>query len=69
MGLIGAFKTGIKYAYKYKYDCALQFDGDGQHRPEHIKSMMEELKDNNIVSGSRFKTEKKPFSLRMWVID
>lgn len=66
LGLAGAFQTGMKYAYYNDYECAIQFDADGQHRPEYIEQMYIELKKGyDIVIGSRFVTEKKPFSARM----
>ena len=66
LGLAGAFQTGLKYAYRKGYDCAIQFDADGQHRPEFIGAMLEKSKEGyDIVIGSRFVTEKKPKSLRM----
>lgn len=66
LGLAGAFQTGMKYADKNRYDCAIQFDADGQHKPEYIEKMVEGIKEGyDIVIGSRFKTRKKPFSARM----
>ena len=66
LGLAGAFQTGMKYAYYNNYDYAIQFDADGQHRPEYIEKMYKEiLKGYDIVIGSRFVTEKKPFTARM----
>lgn len=66
LGLAGAFQTGMKYACKHGYDAAIQFDADGQHRPEYIESMFEKLQEGyDIVIGSRFVKEKKPKSLRM----
>lgn len=67
LGLAGAFQTGLKYAYQKGYDYAMQFDADGQHLPEYIDSMMEEMqrKGYDIVIGSRFVTEKKPRTMRM----
>ncbi|MDE6314633.1 MAG: glycosyltransferase family 2 protein [Lachnospiraceae bacterium] len=66
LGLAGAFQTGLKYAYIKKYDCAVQFDADGQHRPEYIHGMMEKIQEGyDIVIGSRFVEEKKPKNLRM----
>lgn len=66
LGLAGAFQTGLKYAYMKKYDCAIQFDADGQHRPEYIASMIEKIEEGyDIVIGSRFVEKKKPVSLRM----
>ena len=40
LGLAGCFQAGMKYAYYRKYAYAIQFDGDGQHRPEYIEPMM-----------------------------
>ena len=66
LGLAGAFQTGLRYAAENGYDCALQFDGDGQHQPRFIAPMLELLEDGaDIVIGSRFITVKKPKSLRM----
>ena len=66
LGLAGAFQTGLKYAYRNGYDYAIQFDADGQHRPEFIGPMLDKIQEgSDIVIGSRFVTEKKPHSLRM----
>lgn len=66
LGLAGAFQTGLRYAAENGYDCAIQLDADGQHRPEYIAPMLKELEDGaDIVIGSRFLTVKKPKTLRM----
>lgn len=67
VGLAGAIKSGIKYANYYQYEYAVQIDGDGQHNPVFINDMLSKMKesDADIVIGSRFVTEKKPFSMRM----
>ena len=66
LGLAGCFQTGMKYAWLKGYSYAVQFDGDGQHRPEYIKSMKEKMDEGyDIVIGSRFVTEKKSWSMRM----
>lgn len=67
LGLAGAFQTGMKYALYHDYDYAIQYDGDGQHNPEYIQGMLEVAEKDNVdvVIGSRFADEKKPFSLRM----
>ncbi|MBQ0099917.1 MAG: glycosyltransferase family 2 protein, partial [Lachnospiraceae bacterium] len=41
LGLTGCFANGMKYAADHGYDYAVQFDGDGQHRPEYIAPMAE----------------------------
>ena len=68
IGLAGGFQAGMKYAYRNGYDYAIQFDGDGQHNPSYIFNMLDEIKNNDLdfVIGSRFVTEKKPKSLRMF---
>ena len=43
LGLSGGFQAGIRYACKKGYSYAIQFDGDGQHRPEYIGPMKEKL--------------------------
>lgn len=67
LGLTGAVQAGMRYAYQNNYDAVLQFDGDGQHKPEYIKAMLKIMEEENIdiVIGSRFVTEKKPKTLRM----
>ncbi|MBD9157359.1 MAG: glycosyltransferase family 2 protein [Lachnospiraceae bacterium] len=66
LGLAGAFQTGLKYAYRNGYDYAIQFDADGQHRPEFIGPMLDRIQEGyDIVIGSRFVGEKKPFTMRM----
>lgn len=66
LGLAGAFQTGLKYAYQKGYSYAIQFDADGQHRPEYISIMLERIKSGyDIVMGSRFVNSRKDNSLRM----
>lgn len=66
LGLAGCFQAGMKYAWNKGYVCAIQFDGDGQHRPEYIKAMREKMEEGyEIVIGSRFIGQKKDFSPRM----
>lgn len=66
LGLTGAFQAGLKYAYRHNYDCAIQFDADGQHLPEYIAELRDAVKIYDIAIGSRFIDQKKPNSLRMF---
>ena len=66
LGLSGAFQAGIKYAYEHGYDCAIQFDADGQHLPEYIESLVKALEGSDIVIGSRFIKSEKQASMRMF---
>ncbi|MCI9124649.1 MAG: glycosyltransferase family 2 protein [Eubacterium sp.] len=67
VGLAGVMQAGFRYAYDNGYDCALQFDGDGQHQPQYIEGMCRRMEEcgADIVIGSRFAQKKKPNSLRM----
>ena len=66
LGLAGCFQAGMLYAWKKGYPCAIQFDGDGQHRPEFIEAMKEKMDEGyDIVIGSRFVNKKKDWSMRM----
>lgn len=66
-GLTSGIQLGMKYAYKNDYDIAIQFDGDGQHQAKYLKTLVNEIKqgNSNVAIGSRFVTEKKPFTARM----
>lgn len=67
-GLTSGIQLGMKYAYKKGYDIAIQFDGDGQHQAKYLKDLVEKIEKENvdISIGSRFVTEKKPISARMF---
>lgn len=56
LGIGGAMQTGYKYAFEHDYDIAVQFDADGQHDVEHIKSIIDPIKNGGVdfVIGSRF---------------
>ncbi len=66
LGLADAVGTGMKYAWQNGYEAAVQFDADGQHRAEYIGPMLQKLQEGyDIVCGSRFINQKKPFTPRM----
>ncbi len=57
LGIGGAMQSGYKYALAHGYDVAVQIDGDGQHKPEYLPSMLMELHtrdEADMVTGSRF---------------
>lgn len=56
LGVGAAMGTAFKYAVQNGYEAVVQFDGDGQHRPEHIAQLIAALSDSDadIVIGSRF---------------
>ncbi len=55
LGLSGAFREGVKYAIAHGYKYVIQYDGDGQHNPEDIPSMIfYAQKGYDIVVTSRY---------------
>lgn len=65
VGLSDGVQTGMMYAWKNGYEYAVQFDGDGQHDPRFLQSMLDAMSDCDICIASRFAQEKKPGGLRM----
>lgn len=66
-GLTVGFQTAARYAVDHDYDYMIQFDADGQHRPEYLAALVEKAVNSgsDIVIGSRFLTIRKDKSLRM----
>jgi glycosyltransferase involved in cell wall biosynthesis len=56
LGIGGAVQTGFRYAFENNYDYAVQVDGDGQHPPDAIPSLLKlaVYEGADVVIGSRF---------------
>lgn len=56
LGIGGAVQTGYQYAYEKGYDIAIQFDGDGQHDINYVKTICKPVIGNkaDICIGSRY---------------
>jgi len=56
LGIGGAMQTGYIYARDKGYDIAVQVDGDGQHDPAYIPSLIEPIVAGraDMVIGSRY---------------
>ncbi len=56
MGIGATMQTGFLYALRSGYDIAIQVDGDGQHNPEFLPSLIKPLLEGrcNLVIGSRY---------------
>lgn len=66
VGLAGVTRIGFMYAYEHHYDCAICIDGDGQHQPKYVHSLINEINNGyDYVVGSRFIDEDKPMTSRM----
>ena len=60
VGIGAAVQTGFKYARDRGYQLAIQFDGDGQHRADQIRTLIApvEAGELDVSIGSRFLTAK-----------
>jgi len=73
LGIGGAVQTGFKYAARNRYNIAIQFDGDGQHKAGEIKKLTGPIATGgaDVVIGSRFlgggKGFKSTFSRRLGI--
>jgi glycosyltransferase involved in cell wall biosynthesis len=56
IGIGGAVQTGFQYALEHGFELAVQVDGDGQHDPGEIATLLEPIVDGraDMVVGSRF---------------
>jgi hypothetical protein len=56
LGIGGAVQTGFRYAYEHGYDLVVRVDGDGQHDPAQLQTIVDPVLrgDADICVGSRF---------------
>lgn len=53
-GLGRAYIAGFKWAIEHKYDYIFEMDADFSHGPEYIKTFLKEIRDHDLVIGSRY---------------
>ena len=63
LGIGGTVQAGLKYANRYGYKYLVRLDGDGQHAPDYIETMLEPLVrgEADMTIGSRFVTTRGGF--------
>ncbi len=56
IGIGGAVQAGYLWAWERGYDVAVQVDGDGQHDPAYLSTLLQPIGDDaaDLVIGSRF---------------
>lgn len=54
VGVGGAMRAGFTYALRNGFTNVVQIDADGQHVPNEVPRLVAELKDADVVVGSRF---------------
>lgn len=64
LGIGGALRCGFRFAVRQGYQRAVQFDGDGQHDPHEIATLLGGLDDGaDMVIGSRFSHETHSYEV------
>jgi dolichol-phosphate mannosyltransferase len=56
MGLGTAYITGFKFALEHDYDYIFEMDADLSHDPKEIPNFLKEIKEADLVIGSRYLT-------------
>jgi glycosyltransferase involved in cell wall biosynthesis len=54
LGVGAAMGTAFKFAARHGYEAIVQLDADGQHRPEFLSVLLDQIGTADIVIGSRF---------------
>ena len=54
LGLGTAYVEGFKYALSHDYELIFEMDADFSHDPKEIPRFLEEIKDSDVVVGSRY---------------
>lgn len=53
LGLASAYIDGIKYGIENGFEYFIEMDADFSHNPKYLPTMIEKLKENDVVIGSR----------------
>jgi len=53
-GLGAAYVAGFAWAKEKAYDVVVEMDADGSHAPEELPSLLDTLRDNDAVLGTRY---------------
>ncbi|HNX69517.1 MAG TPA: glycosyltransferase family 2 protein [Candidatus Omnitrophota bacterium] len=69
LGIGGAMQTGYQIALEEDYDIAVQLDGDGQHDPAFLKTLIAPILENKLdfCIGSRFLDPSSPSFRSTWL--
>jgi glycosyltransferase involved in cell wall biosynthesis len=64
LGIGGALRTGFRFAARNDYDCAIQFDADGQHLASEIPFLRAAIRQGvNVVIGTRFARDDRAYTV------
>ena len=66
LGEEAGIQTGLEYALRNGYDVVIKIDGDGQHRPEDILSVLQALRQGfDLVIGARQRDYEESLLFRL----
>jgi dolichol-phosphate mannosyltransferase len=54
LGLGSAYKVGFRYAIQHNYKIVFEMDADFSHDPEEINNFLKEVKNFDLIIGSRY---------------
>ncbi len=65
MGYGAALQTGFKYALNKRYRYVVQMDADGQHDPDSVEILLNEIRkeESDVVIGSRYLGGKDSYKI------
>jgi glycosyltransferase involved in cell wall biosynthesis len=66
LGVGGAIQAGYRYAVQKRYSKVVRFDADGQHNPDILKSIFDELDHYDIVTSTRFLNRNKIYQMGLF---
>ena len=63
LGIGGAVQTGYKIAFRENFDAAVQIDGDAQHDPAYLMTVLQPVLEGkwDLSIGSRFLADRSRF--------
>ena len=53
-GLGNAYRDGLRYGLDHGYEVLITMDADFSHNPLHLPALLEAVRDNDVVIGSRY---------------
>jgi glycosyltransferase involved in cell wall biosynthesis len=57
LGIGGAVQVGLRAAWRERFDCAIQVDGDGQHPAAEVRKLLARLSERpapDLIVGTRY---------------
>jgi glycosyltransferase involved in cell wall biosynthesis len=64
LGIGGAVQAGLRAAFRERFDCAIQIDGDGQHPAAEARKLIERLRAEppaDLIVGTRYLGDRAGF--------